>query len=110
MAENLDEHRQYQIKLLESLLRSVEGITANLGEVKERIIRLEALGFETRIEKLQEDVTKFHVTAQNKMDENSRRLTVLETRGQMLSATAGIIAGAVSSIAVGLILFFLKGS
>jgi hypothetical protein len=66
--------------LLAAISRQLSDITANVQDVRERIIRLESQDYSPRLAKLETD-----------NDDLKNRLTVIETRGQMFSA--GVSAG-----------------
>jgi chromosome segregation ATPase len=66
--------------LLAAISRQLSDITANVQDVRERIIRLESQDYSPRLAKLETDT-----------DDLKNRLTVIETRGQMFSA--GVSAG-----------------
>jgi predicted nucleic acid-binding Zn-ribbon protein len=66
--------------LLDGISRQLSDLTANVQDVRERIIRLESQDYSARLMKLEEAA-----------DDLKGRVTIIETRGQIFSA--GVSAG-----------------
>lgn len=110
----LDEYRRAQVA-------AMDRIEQKLDDVKERIVRLEAHDTNVKISELEQKIEreKKELTdrcdriirsQEEKISENSRRLTIIETTDKTRMGVIGFIAGGISSIITATVMFFIKGS
>lgn len=78
------------IKLLESINTQLSEVKEQTRDVRERLIRIESHGFAERLAKIE-----------GELDDTRNRLTILETRGQsitaVISAAAAVLTTSVTS-------------
>lgn len=90
MASGADLETTVFIKLLESINTQLSEVKEQTRDVRERLIRLESHGYADRLAKIE-----------GELDDTRNRLTILETRGQsitaIISAAAAVLTTAVTS-------------